>query len=458
MLVVDDDAVIRTQVGWALAADYDVQAAATVSDALEALRAFEPDVVTLDLSLTARPGESEEGLDILAAAQDAPRPPKVVMLTGSSEREHAVRAIDLGAFDYCEKPVNLDELMVLLRRAVRVRELEADGRGAARGEPRAPGGLIGACPAMAEAFALIRTAAATDAPALIIGEPGTGKERAARAIHAISARARGPFLVADASGASGSAFEEEVFGRTENGEPPGGLLARAHRGTLCVEGIQSLPAPAQARLASFLKRGEAGAADREGAGAAGSARAADPDVRIVASAARPLDRDLKAGSFRDDLFYRLAVVTISLPPLRERGSDILAIAEATLASASEAERRRVIGFAKSAERAMLTHDWPGNITEIETRVRRAVIMARARLVAASDLGLNGDENGHERTLGEARDGVERDLVVGALRQAAGNVSRAARAIGVSRPTLYDLMRKHHIAVSEFKGRQRPQAR
>lgn len=441
VLVVDDDAVIRTQIGWALAGEYDVRAAATVSDALEALRAFEPDVVTLDLSLTARPGESEEGLDILAAAQDAPRPPKVVMLTGSNEREHAVRAIDLGAFDYCEKPVNLDELLVLLRRAVRVRELEAAGRGAAgRAEPRAPGGMIGACPAMAEVFALIRTAAATDAPALLIGEPGTGKERAARAVHDISSRAGDPFLMVDASGASGDALEEQIFGQTQNGAPPGGLLAEAHRGTFCVDGIQSLPAAVQARLASFLRRAET--------------RAAGPDVRIIASSARPLDRDLKAGRFRDDLFYRLAVVTIALPPLRERGSDIVAIAEATLASAAEAERRRVIGFTKSAERAMLKHDWPGNITELETRVRRAVIMARGRLVAAADLGLNGDQNERGGTLGEARDGVERDVVVGALRHAAGNVSRAARAIGVSRPTLYDLMRKHRIAVSEFKSRQR----
>ena len=443
MLVVDDDAVIRTQIGWALTGEYDVRAAATVADALEALRAFEPDVVTLDLSLTARPGESEEGLDILAAAQGAPRPPKVVMLTGSNEREHAVRAIDLGAFDYCEKPVDLDELFVLLRRAVRVRELEAAGRGGAAGraEPVAPGGMVGACPAMAEVFALIRTAAATDAPALLIGEPGTGKERAARAIHDLSSRAGGPFLVIDAEGVSGDALEEEIFGQTQNGAPPGGLLAAAHGGTLCVDGIQSLPAAVQARLASFLRRAEADGTV--------------PDVRIIASSARSLDQDLKAGRFRDDLFYRLAVVAVALPALRDRGGDIVAIAEITLASAAEAERRRVIGFTKSAERAMLKHDWPGNITEIEARVRRAVIMARGRLVTAADLGLNGDQNGRGETLGEARNGVERDVVVGALRQAAGNVSRAARAIGVSRPTLYDLMRKHRIAVSEFKSRHRP---
>jgi len=459
VLVVDDDAVIRTQVGWALAGDYDVRAAATVSDALDALRVFEPDVVTLDVSLTARPGESEEGLDILAAAQDAPRPPKVVMLTGSADREHAVRAIDLGAFDYCEKPVNLDELLVLLRRAVRVRELEAAGRGGAAGraEPGTPGGMIGACPAMAEVFALVRTAAATDAPTLLVGEPGTGKERTARAIHVLSSRAGGPFLTVEASGASAGALEEEIFGRTHNGEPPGGALAEAHRGTLSLNGIESLPATVQARLASFLRRADAGAAGGAAALAVAGA-AAGPDVRVIASSSRPLDRDVRAGRFRDDLFYRLAVVTIELPPLRERGSDILAIAETTLASAAEAERRRVIGFAKSAERAMLTHDWPGNITEIETRVRRAVIMARGRLVAAADLGFNGDRNGRERSLGEARNGVERDVVVGALRQAAGNVSRAARAIGVSRPTLYDLMKKHRITVAEFKSRQRPQAR
>jgi len=450
VLVVDDDATIRTQLGWALADDYEVRAAGTLAAALAALREFSPDAVTLDVSLTGRPGESEEGLEVLTAAQEAPRPPKVVMLTGSEHREHAVRSIGLGAFDYCEKPVDLEELLVVLRRAVRLRDLEeARTAGPAPGRSDGPGGMAGAGAAMAEAFAVIRTAGATDAPALIVGEPGTGKKRAARAVHDLSSRSAAPFVVADA-GAAGEALEHDLFGTAQNGAPPEGLLGEARGGTLYLDGVHALPPAVQARLAAFLARTGAG----PGPASAGEREAAPPEARLLAGTPHTLDRDLRTGRFRGDLYYRLAVVTVSLPPLRHRPEDVVAIAEATLASEARAERRRAVGFTRAAERAMLAHDWPGNITELEARVRRAVIMARGRLVGPADLGLSGDAEAQERTLDEARKGVERDVVVGALRQAAGNVSRAARAIGVSRPTLYDLIRKHKIEVSEFKGRLR----
>jgi len=442
VLIVDDDAVIRSQLGWALSDEYDVSSAATAADALRELRERSPDVVTLDLSLTARPGESEEGLDILAAAQECRRPPKVVMLTGSTQREHAVRAIDLGAFDYCEKPVDVGELLVLLRRAIRVRDLEGTGEPEeADRRVEGPCGMVGSCPAMAEALALIRTAAATDAPVLLIGESGTGKRRAARTIHELSARAGGPFVAVDASALPERAVEDDVFGPASNGRPPGGLLAEARDGTLYIANLRSLPPSAQARLAAFLASVEPGR-----------------DARIVASSDSPLDSDARTGRFRGDLYCRLAVIAIPLPPVRERQMDVLALAEAALESAALAEGRRTVGFTKAAERAMLAHDWPENVTEVEARVRRAVIMARGRLVSATDLGLPGDAaNGREHTLTEVRNGAERELLESALRETGGNVSRAARAIGVSRPTLYDLMRKHGITATRFKGRPRQHA-
>jgi two-component system NtrC family response regulator len=453
VLVVDDDATIRTQLGWALSDEYEVRSAATLAAALAALREFSPDAVTLDLSLTGRPGESEEGLEVLAAAQDAARPPKVVVLTGSEQHEHAVRSIGLGAFDYCEKPVDLEELLVVLRRAVRLRDLEeapTGGPGLARSE--GPGGMVGVGAAMAEAFVLIRTAGATDAPALVVGEPGTGKKRAARAVHDLSSRAAAPFVVVDA-GAAGEALERDLFGAAQNGAPPEGLLGEARGGTLYLDGVHALSPAVQARLAAFLAR--TGAGPGPGPVPSGERGAAAPsEARLLAGSPHALDRDIRTGRFRGDLYYRLAVVTVSLPPLRHRQEDVVAIAEAALASTARSERRRAVGFTGAAERALLAHDWPGNITELEARVRRAVIMARGRLVGPADLGLNGGPEAHERTLDEARKGVERDVVVGALRLAAGNVSRAARAIGVSRPTLYDLIRKHRIEVSEFKGRLR----
>jgi two-component system NtrC family response regulator len=453
VLVVDDDATIRTQLGWALADEYDVRSAGTLADALAALREFGPDAVTLDLSLTRRPGESEEGLEVLAAAQEAARPPKVVMLTGSEQREHAVRSIELGAFDYCEKPVDLEELLVVLRRAVRLRDLEeARTGGPDRGWSAGPDGMVGAGAPMAGAFVLIRTAGATDAPALIVGEPGTGKKRAARAIHDLSSRAGAPFATVDV-GAAGDALERGLFGAAQNGAPPEGLLGEARGGTLYLESVHALSASVQARLAAFLARSGGGAGHAPGS-ALQAARGEWPGARLLAGSLHPLDRDVRAGRFRGDLFYRLSVVTVSLPPLRHRPEDVVALAEATLSSAAQTERRGAVGFTRAAERAMLAHDWPGNITELEARVRRAVIMARGRLVSPGDLGLSDETGAGERTLDEARKGVERDVVVGALRQAAGNVSRAARAIGVSRPTLYDLIRKHRIEVAEFKGRLR----
>lgn len=444
ILIVDDDAVIRSQLSWGLAGEYDVRSAATVAEAVAALRDLEPDVVTLDVSLTARPGESDEGLEVLRLAQDGPRPPKVVMLTASADRRHAVRAIELGAFDYCEKPVDLGELAVVIRRAMRVRDLEAGtGRAEAADAECGLEGLVGGSPGMLGALDLMRRAAETDAPVLLTGEPGTGKERAARAIHLLSSRASAPFVVAAAAGASAEAIETELFGPTQNGDVPGGLIAKAHTGTLYIDGVHLLAERAQARLAAFLARLE----DERGSQAGEL-----PDPRIVASAEGALDEAVRRGRFRDDLFYRIGVIPIALPPLRERGRDVVVLAERMLAAAARSEGRRVTGFTRSAERALLAHRWPGNADEMATRVRRAVIMARGRLISPADLGLaeDGAENG--RKLGEARADVEREVVVVALEQAAGNVTRAARAIGVSRPTMYDLMRKHRITSTDFKGR------
>jgi len=423
----------------------DVHRADSPASAASAFRAHSPDVVVAEASLALGSGD---GFALLDSVRERALPPKVIVVAEGNDRERAAEAIGLGAFDYCVRPIDSHELAVLIRRALHIRDLEADvedlpGRlaGVERFED-----LVGSCEAMRAVFSDVQRVAMTDACVLLVGESGTGKRLISRAIHQLSPRRDARFVVVSSEGARPESMEEEIFGRLSDVRDDSGAvepsrrgrLALADGGTLLLEGVCRLPEPLQARLAAHLREPGGG-----------------PDVRVVATT----DREPRCGTsssaggpaLREDLYYRLGVVTIGLPPLRDRGEDIAIMANAFLERYASEHGRSLAGFGRSAVAAMMSHEWPGNVAELEARVRRAAILSRGRLVGASDLGLNGNGRQPFLSLAEARNELERGMVSDALLQAAGNVSRAARSIGVSRPTMYDLIRKYELNLSEFKG-------
>lgn len=433
--------------GEAGAPRYEVHRADTLAGAVSAIGIVRPDVVVVAAELAFDGGAAGRGSTLFDAVRECVEPPKVVVVADRDDRALAAEAIGLGAFDYCVGPVRADELAVVLQRASHIRELEVgmdDLPGRLAGVERF-GNLVGSCDAMRSVFSAAQMVAGADAGVLLVGESGTGKLLIARAIHHLSARRDGPFVVANPAGASPEVMEQVVFGSAPVGGGDGtgriaGLLEQADGGTLLLEGVCCLPLSLQTRLSDFLRE-----------------RSPHPDVRVIATTERPPRCGLHApaveGSpaLREDLYYRLGVVTIELPPLRDRGEDIAIMARALLARYSAEHGRTVYGFSRAATGAMMSHGWPGNIAELEARVRRAVILSRGKLVSAADLGLNGNGRPGEVSLAEARSTLERSMVTDALLQAAGNVSMAARSIGVSRPTMYDLIRKHELDLSEYKG-------
>jgi len=447
LLIVEDDASVAKQLQWALADDYDVSTASTVSEALDALRDERPHVVTLDMSLTARAGESEEGLEILRAIRDVSPDSKVVMVTASEHADHAVRAIQLGAFDYYTKPIELEEFKVVLERAMNVQEIESK----AADVPEELAGIerfqsmIGSCGRMKQVFAEIRRVAVTDVGVLIAGEGGTGKKLVAHAIHQLSTRRSRPLLIVMCGRERAAA---EVLG-LETADPEGprrvfsGALERAAGGTVILDEIDRLSSEGQRGLLAWI---ESGLATRVGGDEPYRA-----DARVIATTKFDLEQLAGAGDFLEALYYRLGVVRIDLPPLRARGGDVVLLASDLLARSAREQGRKTGGFTQAALRALAGHRWPGNIPELQNRVRRAVVMSRGRTIGAADLGLDDVLDERPETLGEARHALERSMVADALRKSAGNVTRAAEAIGVSRPTMYDLIKKYEIDVAEFKA-------
>lgn len=447
ILIVEDDASVSGQLRWALEDEYEVSTASTTDEALDLLRERRPHVVTLDMSLTARAGESEEGLEILRAIREISPGSKVVMVTASEHTDQAVRAIQLGAFDYYRKPIELDEFRIVLERALNVQEIEAKASELPEEltEIERFECMIGSSEGMKDVFAQIRRVASADVGVIVAGESGTGKKLVAHAIHQLSARRASPLLIAGCGRRRAAA---EILG-LETVDAEGtrrvfpGALERTGRGTLILDHVERLSRDGQLGLAAWA---ESGRATRVGGGEPYPAGA-----RTIATTEANLETLVRDGEFLEGLYYRLGVVKIELPPLRRRAGDILLMAEDLLARYSREHGRKVGGFTQAALRAMAAHRWPGNIPEMQNRIRRAVVMARSRTVGASDIGLGDVPESSPETLGEARHALERSMVAEALRRSAGNVTRAAEAIGVSRPTMYDLIRKYEIDVADYKA-------
>src|SRR5213082_167124 len=446
LLMVDDDEAIRTQMKWALSQDYDMCFAEDRRGALEAFEASAPAVTLLDLGLPPRPNECDEGLaalsDILAIDSAA----KVIVVSGQSKKRNAIQAVGAGAYDFLCKPVEMEELKLLLRRSIQVVELEKEYRELQQSQRSDVfEEMIGTSSQMQAAFALIRKVAGTDAPVLLLGESGTGKEMAAAAIHRRSTRKNGPFVAINCNAIPENLLESELFGH-EKGAFTGadiqrkGLLETASGGTLFLDEIGELPPAIQVKLLRFLQE--------QRLQRVGGRQELQVDTRLVAATNADLKGLINNGKFREDLYFRLAVVTIRLLPLRERGEDIVFLAREFLQRYGSQNGRTRMVFAPDALRAMSCYSWPGNVRELQNRVKRGVIMTSGSRVTAKDLELERDRgvvSSAATTLRQAREHVEREMVEQALKKNSGKITSAAADLGISRPTLYELMEKLGIA-------------
>jgi len=447
LLIVDDDEEIRTQMKWALAKDYAVSLAEDRQSALAIFRTEQPPVVLLDLGLPPHPNNPEEGLAILSELLALDRLVKVVIISGQGEKENALRAIGSGAYDFLSKPVDMEELKFLLKRCFQYVKLEKE-----YGEmQRLMGGnsfegVVGESAPMRNVFDTIRKVATTDAPVLILGESGTGKEMAAKAIHQRSNRKNGPFIAINCSAIPETLLESELFGH-EKGAFTGahvqrkGRIETANEGTLFLDEIGEIPLPLQVKLLRFLQE--------QTIERVGGRQSIQINTRVVAATNADLKKGMATGKFREDLYYRLAVVQIVQPPLRERDNDIRLLSQYFLNRFAAEVNKPNLAFDVEAIRVLNKYSWPGNVRELENCIRRAVIMAEGRRVTAKDLELNSSGLGpNVVTLKDAREAVERQMVQQALKKHGGKIAPAAVELGLSRPTLYELMDKLGINRSE----------
>jgi two-component system NtrC family response regulator len=449
LMVVDDDEGIRTQLKYALQDEYTVTLAEDRPKALALLLEFQPAVVSLDLGLPPDPDGAEEGLKTLDEILRLAPLTKVIVVTGNSDRANALRAVQLGAFDYHLKPINLAEYKVVVRRAAFLGDLSRESEAAAHTDEQGVRfeEIIGKTSRMREIFSVIQRVAKTDATVLVEGESGTGKELIARAVHRRSPRRDGPFVAINCGAIPETLLEAELFGH-ERGAFTGAHVQRkgkfelAERGTLFLDEIGELPLTLQVKILRFLQ-------ERTVERIGGRTPIA-VDVRIIAATNRDLKAHLERGLFREDLYYRLSVLRVEVPPLRERAEDVVILANAFLARAGK-EQRRSVRFGPQAMQALMAHPWPGNVRELENRVSRAVIMAKARIIEPADLDLASvDGVADQSSLRETRQRVERQTLVEVLTRHRGNVSQAARELKISRPTLHGLLDKHEINAKDFR--------
>ena len=446
LLIVEDDPGLQKQLKWCFD-DYEVLVAENQSSALAALRRYEPPVVLQDLGLPPDPeGVSEGFATLLETLRIAPRT-KVIVVTGQLDRANAVRAVGMGAYDFYQKPVDNDVLRLLVNRARYLYDLEAQNRALNQYRTATPlAGVIAMSESMTRVCRMIEKVAPTMATTLLLGDSGTGKELLARALHELSPRRDKAFVAINCAAIPENLLESELFGY-EKGAFTGavkqtqGKFELANGGTLFLDEIGDMPLSLQAKLLRFLQER---VVERIG----GRERIA-VDVRVVCATNKDLPALIETNAFRQDLYYRISEVTIRIPPLRERPGDAAVIAQVILERYAAEHRRPIKGFTPDALRAIQGYPWPGNVRELENRISGAVIMAEGKYLTAEDLGLPRSEKNVEwLNLRVARQRAEREAITQALAVAGGNLSRAAELLGITRPTLYDLLEKNDIAVSE----------
>jgi two-component system NtrC family response regulator len=444
LLIVEDDEGLQRQLRWAYD-DYDVLVASDRDAAINILRAEEPAVVTLDLGLPPDPDGVTEGFATLERILSLKPETKVIVASGHGARESALRAIASGAYDFYQKPVDIDQLGLIVRRAFQLHGIEAENRrlGDRVGEDQTVlGTMITAAPEMLKVSRTIERVANTGVSVMLLGASGTGKELLARGLHSSSRRAGGAFIAINCAAIPENLLEAELFGY-EKGAFTGaiktteGKIELAHGGTLFLDEVGDIPLPLQVKLLRFIQER---VIER-----IGGRKPIAVDTRIVCATHQDLPEMIKAASFREDLYYRLAEIVVRIPSLAERHGDSVLLAKHFLHRFSREMNPAVKGFTPGALAAIDRWSWPGNVRELENRMKRAVIMADGKLITAEDLDLGEeDEDGLPVNIKAAREQADRRAIRQALARAENNISSAAKLLGISRPTLYDLMKQYDL--------------
>ncbi|WP_230772340.1 PEP-CTERM-box response regulator transcription factor [Sphingomonas sp. Leaf4] len=441
LLIVEDDPGLQRQLRWA----YDGYAISVAGDreaAIATVRATEPQVVTLDLGLPPDPDGVGEGFATMEAILAIKPDTKIVVASGHGDRASALRAIELGAWDFYAKPIDIDALGLIVARAFHVHALEAENRRLAeRVEGQTVlGGMLTAAPEMLKVTRTIERVAPADVSVLLLGASGTGKELLARGLHDASPRRRGNFVAINCAAIPETLLESELFGH-EKGAFTGavktteGKIEQAAGGTLFLDEIGDVPLPLQVKLLRFLQER---VIER-----IGGRKAIPVDTRIVCATHRDIDAMVAAQTFREDLYYRLAEIVVRIPSLKERPGDAVLLARAFLDRHARQMGQGGKRFAPDALSAIDAWGWPGNVRELENRVKRAAIMADGKHITAADLDLGAGDDG-PINLKAAREAADRGAIRHALARAQGNISGTARLLGISRPTLYDLMKAYDL--------------
>ncbi|MFQ3192794.1 MAG: two-component system NtrC family response regulator [Paraglaciecola sp.] len=441
ILVVDDDLGIQKQLKWSFSG-YDVIFAEDRNSAIAQLRRFEPKVVTLDLGLPPDPSNATEGLatleEILALAPQT----KVIVVTGNNDKKNALKAVNLGAYDFYQKPIDSDTIQILVSRAINLFNLEMENRHLAEVAPSMDK-IIGQSEGLLAASRKAERIAQTDISTLLLGESGTGKEVFARSIHEHSLRKDKAFVAINCASIPENLLESELFGY-EKGAFTGankttpGKIETAQNGTLFLDEIGDMPIGLQAKMLRFLQER---VIERVGG------RSEIPvNIRVICATHRDIPTMVADQTFREDLFYRVGEISIIIPPLRERDNDVVLLAKTFLAQYNEEFKTKLKGFSDSAIKAMKQHKWPGNIRELQNKLKSAVIMAEGTHIQAEDLSLLVRDELSIDTLNlrEVREHAESRAIRNAFLVAEHNMSKTAELLGVTRPTLYSLIEKYHL--------------
>jgi len=445
LLIVDDDLGIQKQLKWSLA-DYEVVLADTRESAIAAIRRHEPKVVTLDLGLPPDAANASEGLaalkEILALAPHT----KVIVITGNDDRNNALKAIEMGAYDFYQKPVDADVINVIVSRAFSLATIENDNRGM-KAIVGCDTGIIGSSESIDRLRVMVQRIAPTEITAMLLGESGTGKEVAAKAIHKVSNRSNKPFVAINCASIPENLLESELFG-FEKGAFTGahkttlGKIECAQGGTLFLDEIGDMPYSLQAKLLRFLQEK---VIER-----LGGRKEISVDVRVICATNQNLEDMVANKQFREDLFYRITEITLNIPPLREREEDVLILANFFLQQYAAEYKSNAKSFSDDALYGLRHHRWPGNIRELQNKVKSSVIMCTGIQVTAFDLGFFDKENAEYElslNLRVVREQAETIAIQKAYALTDGNMSKAAGLLGITRPTLYSLIEKYSIAIN-----------